>query len=61
MNDGDETGAGRERQVNPMDHPGEQPAGSDGSPRFGRLLVVLGVAVLFVVLLTFLAEYYFSP
>ena len=40
---------------NPMDHPAEQPAGSDGAPKFGRLLLVLLVAVLFIVGMTFLS------
>lgn len=44
-----------------MHHPEEQPAGSDDSPRFGRLLIVLVLAVLFVGLMTLLSEAYFSP
>ncbi len=33
---------------NPMQHPDEQPHGSDGGPQFGRLLLVLAVAVLLI-------------
>jgi len=41
---------------------GEVPAEPDatGSPRFGRLLIVLVVAVLLVVLITFGSEAYYS-
>lgn len=46
---------------NPMDHPQEQAAGDDGSPRFGRLLVVLIIAVLMIIGITFGSEAYFSP
>jgi hypothetical protein len=49
-----------QRQDNPMRHPDEQPAGSDGVPHFGRLLLVLLAAVLCVVALTFVSEAYFS-
>jgi hypothetical protein len=45
---------------NPMHHPDEQPAGSDGSPKFGRLLLVLLVAVLAVVALAFGTQAYYS-
>ncbi len=45
---------------NPMKHPEEQPAGGDGSPKFGRLLVVLILAVLLIVAITFGSEAYFS-
>lgn len=38
----------------------EQPAEGDGSPRFGRLLVVLICAVLLIVAITFGSEAYFS-
>lgn len=37
---------------NPMQHPDEQPHGSDQGPQFGRLLVVLGLAVLLIGLIT---------
>ena len=45
---------------NPMNHPGEQPTGSDDAPKFGRLLIVLLCAVLAVVALTFFSEKYYS-
>ena len=45
----------------PMQHPEEQPAGSDDSPRFGRLLIVLALAVLFIAILTLASEAYFTP
>jgi hypothetical protein len=45
----------------PMQHPEEQPSGTDDSPRFGRLLIVLVLAVLFVGLLTLASEAYFTP
>ncbi|WP_168204714.1 hypothetical protein [Noviherbaspirillum sp. UKPF54] len=41
---------------NPMRHPAEQPSGSDDSPKFGRLLVVLLCAVLVIVAITFISE-----
>lgn len=44
----------------PMPHPEEQPAGSDGTPRFGLLLLVLGAAVLAVVGLTLFSEWLYS-
>lgn len=45
---------------NPMGHPDEQPTGTDDSPKFGRLLLVLLAAVLAVVVLTFVAERFYS-
>ncbi|WP_288410418.1 hypothetical protein [uncultured Herbaspirillum sp.] len=45
---------------NPMGHPPEQAAGTDGTPKFGRLLVVLICAVLLIVVITFASEAYFS-
>lgn len=45
---------------NPMHHPAEQPTGSDGSPRFGRLLIVLALAVLVIVAVTFASEALYS-
>lgn len=45
---------------NPMQHPEEQTATGDGSPKFGRLLLVLILAVLLMVLLTFATEAYYS-
>lgn len=45
---------------NPMNHPAEQPAGSDDAPKFGRLLIVLALAVLAVVAITLASEAYYS-
>jgi len=39
-----------------MDSPGDE----GGEPRFGRLLLVLAVAVLLIVAITFGSEAYFS-
>lgn len=50
----------KDRNDNPMDHPPEQPAGSDGSPRFARLLLVLGAAVLIIIAVTFISEALYS-
>ena len=44
----------------PMQHPEEQPSGSNDSPRFGRLLVVLVIAVLLIGVLTLASEAYFT-
>jgi hypothetical protein len=44
----------------PMNHPDEQPSGTDGSPKFGRLLVVLILAVLLIVAITFGSEAMYS-
>jgi len=43
-----------------MNHPDEQPSGTDGSPKFGRLLVVLILAVLVIVAITFGSEAFYS-
>ncbi len=43
-----------------MQHPEEPEAGSDDSPRFGRLLIVLLIAVMMIGVLTFAGEAYFS-
>ncbi|WP_420473171.1 hypothetical protein [Noviherbaspirillum sp. ST9] len=45
---------------NPMDHPPEQPSGADEAPRFGRLLLVLGAAVLVIVAVTIASEALYS-
>lgn len=50
----------KDQTDNPMQHPDEQPAGSDDSPKFGRLLLVLLGAVLVVVALTFGSQAYYS-
>lgn len=46
---------------NPMQHPDEQPSCSDGTPKFGRLLIVLAASVLIIVVLTFGSQAYFTP
>lgn len=43
-----------------MNHPAEQPTGVNGSPKFGRLLVVLILAVLLIVAITFGSEALYS-
>ncbi|GAA4033886.1 hypothetical protein [Actimicrobium antarcticum] len=45
---------------NPMDHPEELPTGTDGTPKFGRLLIVLAIAVTLIVAITFGSQEYFS-
>lgn len=45
---------------NPMRHPEEPPSGTEGTPKFGRLLIVLVLAVLLVVALTFASEALYS-
>jgi hypothetical protein len=49
-----------EESDSPMDHPPEQPAGTDDAPKFGRLLLVLGAAVLVIVAVTFASEALYS-
>jgi len=49
-----------EEQENPMQHPEEQPSGTDGDPKFGRLLLVLAASVLIVVALTFGSLAYYT-
>ncbi len=49
-----------QRPDNPMNHPDEQPVGTDGSPKFGRLLIVLVIAVLLIGAITWGSEAYFS-
>lgn len=45
---------------NPMEHPAEQPTGTDGTPKFGRLLLVLIGAVLLIVAITLASEALYS-
>jgi hypothetical protein len=46
---------------NPMEHPEEQPIDSrDDSPKFGRLIVILILAVLMIGGITLMAEAYYS-
>lgn len=54
------TPSDKEPGGNPMNHPAEQPTGADGTPKFGRLLVVLVLVVAFIVLVAWAAEKYFS-
>jgi hypothetical protein len=49
-----------ESDNNPMQHPEEQPSGTDGTPKFGRLLLVLAFSILIIVLLTFGSEAYYT-
>jgi hypothetical protein len=42
----------RHDDENPMQHPDEQPHGSDQGPQFGKLLVVLAIAVLLIGVIT---------
>jgi hypothetical protein len=45
---------------NPMNHPEEQPASSDDSPKFGRLLLILIAAVALIGVLTLVSEALYS-
>jgi len=45
---------------NPMHHPEEQPTGSEGSPKFGRLLIVLVLVVILIGFITFASEWFYS-
>jgi hypothetical protein len=45
---------------NPMNHPEEQASGSEGSPKFGRLLIVLVLAVILIGFITFASEWFYS-
>lgn len=45
---------------NPMNHPDEPPSGIDGTPRFGRLLIVLALAVMVIVAVTIGSQAWFS-
>jgi hypothetical protein len=49
-----------EQNDKPMQHPEEQASGADGMPKFGRLLIVLALAVAIMVILTFGSEAYYS-
>lgn len=43
-----------------MNHPEEQPSGSDDAPKFGRLLLILAAAVLIIVGVTLASEAFYS-
>lgn len=45
---------------NPMKHPDEAPGGTDGAPKFGRLLLILAGAVMLIVAITFASEALYS-
>jgi hypothetical protein len=45
---------------NPMEHPAEQPTGTEGTPKFGKLLLVLIGAVLLIVAITLASEALYS-
>ncbi len=47
-----------ERDDNPMQHPEEQPFGADEAPKFGKLLVVLLVAVALIGVITWASVAY---
>jgi hypothetical protein len=49
-----------EPRNNPMEHPAEQPTGADGTPKFGKLLLVLIGAVLLIVAITLASEALYS-
>ena len=49
-----------EPEQNPMNHPAEQPTGTDGTPKFGRLLLILIATVLLIVAITFGSEAFYS-
>ncbi|HEY4317025.1 MAG TPA: hypothetical protein VGN04_05450 [Herbaspirillum sp.] len=49
-----------EPKKNPMNHPEEPPTGVDGSPKFGRLLIVLVLTVILLGLLTWATQAYYS-
>lgn len=51
----------QEPDDNPMHHPPEQPFGTDGTPKFGRLLLALLVVVALIVALTFGMESLYRP
>ncbi|MDO8301519.1 hypothetical protein [Lacisediminimonas sp.] len=42
--------------ANPMKHPEEESGSADGSPKFGRLLIVLALAVAFVGFVTWASQ-----
>jgi hypothetical protein len=44
---------------NPMKHPEEQPTGTDGTPKFGRLLIVLFLVVVLIAFITWASEAYY--
>ncbi len=49
-----------EQSGSPMNHPPEQPTGTDDAPKFGRLLLVLAAAVMLIVAITLASEALYS-
>ena len=49
-----------ESAENPMQHPDEQPSGSSDGPHFGRLLIVLILAVIIIGIVTIASEAFLS-
>jgi hypothetical protein len=45
---------------NPMQHPEEQPSGGSDGPHFGKLLIVLILAVAIIGIVTIVSEAYLS-
>jgi hypothetical protein len=45
---------------NPMRHPEEPASGSDDAPKFGRLLIALGIAVALIGVVTYASEAWFT-
>lgn len=50
----------KDKSDSPMYHPEEQTAGTDDSPKFGRLLIVLVFVVILIGVITLASEKYFS-
>ena len=46
------------KEENQVDHEKESNSDDDGSPKFGRLLIILLLAVAFIVAITFATEAY---
>ena len=49
-----------EPKSNPMNHPEDPSTGVDGSPKFGRLLIVLVLTVILLGFLTWGTEAFYS-
>jgi hypothetical protein len=45
---------------NPMDHPEEQPAGTDAPFKFGKLLLLLAGSIVLIAIITMLSEAYYA-
>ena len=55
-----EDGTDKNGTEKPVRHPEERPAGTDDSPKFGRLLIVLVFAVMLIGVITWASETYFT-